>query len=206
MSGMNYPIMLKLIGKKVVVIGGGKVAERKVHSLLSTGADVVVVSPEATAEIQLLFEDGKIVWQKKVFSVEDLRDAALIFAATDDQEINMSVKSLAGKHQLVTMADDPEYSDFHLPAHVQRGRLSIAVSTGGASPTLAKKLRALLEQQFDERYEEYLDFLFTTRQWILKEVEDVSLKRKLLTAIVSEDFFNSQNRPEDFRRLYEKWK
>ena len=202
----NYPIMLQLDGKKVVVIGGGKVAERKVIGLLGTGAQVAVVSPEATKEIQTLFLDGKIVWLKKFFSGEDLQDAALIFAATDDKDLNQSVKSLAGIHQLVTIADDPDHSDFHLPAHVQRGRLSIAVSTGGASPILAKKLRAELEQQFDERYAEYIDFLFAARQWILKEVEDPSLKRKLLTVIVSEDFLNSQNRAEDFRRLYEELK
>ncbi|PFO01191.1 siroheme synthase [Bacillus sp. AFS076308] len=202
----NYPIMLQLDGKKVVVIGGGRVAERKVRGLLGTGAQVVVISPEATGEIQTLFLDGKIVWEKKFFLAEDLRGAALIFAATDDKDINQSVKSLAEKHQLVTVADDPDISDFHLPAHVQRGRLSIAVSTGGASPILAKKLRAELEQLFDERYEEYLEFLFTTRQWILKEVKDPALKRKLLTAMVSEDFLNSQNRAEDFQRLYEELK
>ncbi|TWD95669.1 precorrin-2 dehydrogenase [Neobacillus bataviensis] len=202
----NYPIMLQLDGKKVVVIGGGKVAERKVRGLLGTGAQVVVISPEATGEIHTLFLDGKIVWEKKFFSEEDLRGAALIFAATDDKDINQSVKSLAEKQQLVTVADDPDISDFHLPAHVQRGRLSIAVSTGGASPTLAKKLRAELEQLFDERYEEYLEFLFTARQWILKEVKDPALKRKLLTAMVSVDFLNSQNRAEDFQRLYEELK
>jgi len=202
----NYPIMLQLDGKKVVVIGGGRVAERKVRGLIGTGAQVVVISPEATDEIQTFFLDGKVVWQKKSFSAEDLRGASLIFAATDDKYINQSVKSLAGKHQLVTVADDPDISDFHLPAHVQRGRLSIAVSTGGASPTLAKKLRAELEQLFDERYEEYLEFLFTARQWILKEVKDPALKRKLLTAMVSEDFLNSQNRAEDFQRLYEELK
>lgn len=202
----NYPIMLQLDGKKVVVIGGGRVAERKVRGLLGTGAQVVVISPKATGEIQTLFLDGKIVWEKKFFSAEDLRGAALIFAATDDKDINQSVKSLAEEQQLVTVADDPDISDFHLPAHVQRGRLSIAVSTGGASPTLAKKLRAELEQLFDERYEEYLEFLFTARQWILKEVKDPALKRKLLTAMVSEDFLNSQNRAEDFQRLYEKLK
>ncbi|MEH7545548.1 precorrin-2 dehydrogenase/sirohydrochlorin ferrochelatase family protein [Neobacillus vireti] len=202
----NYPIMLQLDTKKVVVIGGGRVAERKVRGLLGTGAQVVVISPEATGEIQTLFLDGKIVWEKKFFSAEDLRGAALIFAATDDKDINQSVKSLAEKQQLVTVADDPDISDFHLPAHVQRGRLSIAVSTGGASPTLAKKLRAELEKIFDERYEEYLEFLFTARQWILKEVKDPALKRKLLTAMVSEDFLNSQNHAEDFQRLYEELK
>ncbi|MEH7416131.1 NAD(P)-binding protein [Neobacillus drentensis] len=202
----NYPIMLQLDGKKVVVIGGGRVAERKVRGLLGTGAHVVVISPEATDEIQTLFLDGKIVWEKKFFSAEDLRGAALIFAATDDKDINRSVKSSAEKHQLVTVADDPDISDFHLPAHVQRGRLSIAVSTGGASPTLAKNLRAELEEKFDERYEAYVEFLFTARQWILKEVKDPALKRKLLTAMVSEDFLNSQNRTEDFQRLYKELK
>ncbi|MBT2657501.1 NAD(P)-binding protein [Bacillus sp. ISL-18] len=199
----NYPIMLQLGGKKVVVIGGGKVAERKVHGLLDTGARIIVISPEATRELQAIFAQGRIDWKKKTFSAEDLQDAALIFAATDDRDINHSVKSLAGKHQLVTIADDPDLSDFHLPAHVQRGRLSIAVSTGGASPILAKKVREVLEQQFDERYDEYLEFLYTTRQWILKEVDDPALKRKLLTAIVSKEFLNSQNRTADFQRLYQ---
>ncbi|ULT57440.1 NAD(P)-binding protein [Neobacillus drentensis] len=199
----NYPIMLQLGGKKVVIIGGGKVAERKVHGLLDTGARIIVISPEATLELQDLFVEGRIDWKKKLFSAEDLQGAALIFAATDDRDINRSVKSLAGKHQLVTIADDPDLSDFHLPAHMQRGRLSIAVSTGGASPTLAKKVREVLEQQFDERYEEYLEFLYTTRQWILKEVDNPALKRKLLSTMVSEEFLNSQNRTEDFRRLYQ---
>lgn len=202
----NYPIMLQLDGKKVVVIGGGRVAERKVQGLLGTGARIIVISPEATMELQTLFVDGRIEWKKKLFSAEDLQDAALIFAATDDRDINHSVKSLAGKHQLVTIADDPDLSDFHLPAHVQRGRLSIAVSTGGASPTLAKKVREVLEQQFDERYDEYLEFLYTTRQWILKEVDDPTLKRKLLIAMVSKEFLNSQNRAADFRRLYQELK
>jgi len=202
----NYPIMLQLAEKKVVVIGGGRVAERKVRGLLGTGAHIAVISPEATGEIQTLALEGKIVWEKKFFSAEDLQGAALIFAATDNKDINRLVKSSAEKHQLVTIADDPDRSDFHLPAHVQRGRLSIAVSTGGASPTLAKNLKAQLDQQFDERYEEYLEFLFKARQWILQEVEDPALKRKLLTAIVSEDLLNSQNRTEDLRRLYEEFK
>ncbi|WP_160724262.1 precorrin-2 dehydrogenase/sirohydrochlorin ferrochelatase family protein [Bacillus sp. USDA818B3_A] len=202
----NYPIMLQLDGKMAVVIGGGKVAERKVRGLLGTGANVKVISPEATAALQTLFHDGKLIWEKRSFLKEDLQDASLIFAATDNKDTNQMVKSLAEKHQLVTIADDPGQSDFHLPAHVQRGRLSIAISTGGASPTLAKKLCVELEQRFDERYEDYLEFLFSARQWILREVKDPSLKRKLLTAIVSEDFLNSQNRTEDFRRLYKEWK
>ncbi|HEY2421716.1 MAG TPA: NAD(P)-binding protein [Neobacillus sp.] len=199
-----YPIMLRLEGKKVVVVGGGKVAERKVCGLLETGARIVVISPEVTDELKQLTVDGKIVWQQKPFSDVDIKDAFLIFAATNVEEVNRSVRSKADEHQLVTVADDPDRSVFHVPAHFQRGRLSVAISTGGASPTLANKIRGQLEQQFDESYESYLEFLFSTRTWILREVKDSTLKRKLLMAIVSPEFVNSEDREEDFRRMYEK--
>jgi precorrin-2 dehydrogenase/sirohydrochlorin ferrochelatase len=198
-----YPIMLQLAGKKVAVIGGGKVAERKVTGLLGTGALITVISPDATEELKKLADEGKIVWQPTPFSPADVKDALLIFAATNDNQLNQLVKASAEQHQLVTVADAPEESDFHLPSKLKRGRLTIAVSTGGASPMLARKIRANLEQQFDQSYEDYLEFLFAKRQWILKEVADPDLKRKLLIAIVSEEFLTSGSREEDFQRLYE---
>lgn len=192
--------MLQLNGRKVVVVGGGKVAERKVVSLLDTGAKVFVVSPEATEKLKQLALDGKMVWAQRSISADDLSDAFLIFAATNDKEVNQLVRSATGDHQLVTIADNPEESDFHVPAHLKRGRLSIAVSTGGASPMLASKIREQLEQQFDETYKEYLEFLFTARQRILQEVTDPSLKRKLLTAIISPEFLKSKDREGDFQK------
>jgi len=200
----GYPIMLRLEGKIVVVIGGGKVAERKAGTLLGTGASISVVSPEATAAIKGWSLEGRIVWKQKSFSAEDLQDAFMIFAATDVKEINQSIKAMAGQHQLVTVADNPEASDFYLPSHFQRGRMSIAVSTGGASPILAREIREQLERQFGEKYEDYLDFLYSKRQWILKWVKDSSLKRKLLTAIASEEFLTSSEREADFQRLLER--
>jgi precorrin-2 dehydrogenase / sirohydrochlorin ferrochelatase len=197
----NYPIMLKLEGKKVVVVGGGKVAERKVTGLLGTGSHITVISPNATDELKSLAGSGSIEWLEKSFSKEDLDGAFLIFAATNDNELNQYIKITASEQQLVTIADDPEGSDFHVPSHIQRGRLSIAVSTGGASPTLAKKIREQLEEQFDEGFEEYLEFLFSARQRVLKEVKDASRKRKILSAITSEEFLNSQDREVDFLRL-----
>lgn len=199
----NYPIMLRLKGKKVVVVGGGKVAERKVKGLLGTGADIMVVSPELTAELTVQAAAGEIIWKQKSFSKDDLLHAFMIFAATNDEKINQLVREATNDQQLVMVADDPEGSDFHVPAQVQRGRLSIAVSTGGASPILASNIREQLEQQYDEPYSQYLEFLFSKRQWILHEVKDASLKKKLLTAIVSEEFLKSENREEDFQRLFE---
>lgn len=197
----NYPILLRLEGKKVVVAGGGKVAERKVTGMLGTGASIIVISPNATENLRCLARNGKIAWLEKSFEKEDIEGAFLIFAATNDNELNQSIKMAASDQQLVTIADDPEGSDFHVPSHMQRGRLSIAVSTGGASPTLARSIRQRLEQQFDKEYEEYLEFLYSARQRILREVNDSSLKRKLLTEIVSDEFLNSKDREADFARL-----
>jgi precorrin-2 dehydrogenase / sirohydrochlorin ferrochelatase len=202
----NYPIMLRLEGKKVVVVGGGKVAERKVSGLLGTGARVIVVSPDATVEIRRLAGDGIIDWQQKSFSEADIKEAFLVFAATNDKEINQLVKSFCLGSQLVTIADDPEGSNFTVPAYFQQGRLSIAVSTGGASPMLAGKIREQLEEQFDESYEEYLEFLYSARQRILAEVEDAVVKRKLLTAIVSSEFLKSNDREAEFARLYSEFR
>ncbi|MBI0580304.1 NAD(P)-binding protein [Neobacillus cucumis] len=199
---VSYPIMMNLEGKKAVIVGGGKVAERKIIGLLNTGAEISVISPEATKEIQRLVAEGKVSWHCRVFSAEDLAETSLVFATTNDMEINQMVKAAAGPHQLITIADDPDSSDFHVPAMVRRGRLNIAVSTGGASPTLASRIRLGLEEQFDESYEGYLEFLFTVRQRILEEVKDPSVKRKLLTAIVSQEFLKSNTREEDFQKLY----
>ncbi|MFL6560136.1 MAG: NAD(P)-binding protein [Bacillus sp. (in: firmicutes)] len=200
----SYPVVLRLEGKKVVIVGGGKVAERKVTGLLGTGAEVIVVSPEVTDGIERLEREGSIDWKQKSFSDSDINDAFMIFAATNNKELNQLIRSSAGAHQLVTIADDPEGSNFHVPAHFQRGRLSIAVSTEGASPTLASKIREQLEEQFDDSYTGYLEFLSSKRKWILKEVENGSLKRKLLKAIVSTEFLTSDNREEDFIRLHDK--
>lgn len=197
----NYPIMLRLEGKKVVVIGGGRVAERKVTGLLGTGSLITVISPQATEELKGLASGGLIAWLEKSFSKEDIEGAFLIFAATNDNVLNQSIKMAARDQQLVNIADDPKGSDFHVPSHIQRGRLSIAVSTGGASPTLARKIREQLEHQFDDQFESYLEFLFSARQRILKEVKDPARKRKILAAIASEEFLNSPDREAALSRL-----
>lgn len=199
-----YPITLSLSGKEVVVVGGGKVAERKVTGLLGTEAMITVVSPQVSAEIRRLASDGKLRWLEKNFAAEDLKAALLIFAATDDHVLNQKVKKAAHLNQLVTIADDPAGSDFHVPAQVKRGRLNIAVSTGGASPILAKKLRKQLEEEFDEHYDSYLEFLFRARRKIINEVNDPVLKGRLLAVIVSPEYLQNEDRQANFLRLYQK--
>lgn len=199
-----YPITLRLSGRNVVVVGGGKVAERKVMGLLDTGATITVVSPQVTEKIRQFANDGKIRWLDKAVAAEDLKTALLIFAATDDSELNQKVKQAAKAHQLVTIADDREKSDFHVPAQMKRGKLNIAVSTGGASPILARKICQQLEEKFDEGYVSYLEFLFQARRKIIKEVKDPEMKARLLAAIVRSEYLKNEDRQADFLRLYKK--
>ena len=137
--------------EKVVVIGGGRIAERKITGLIEAMAVVTVISPKLTPELTEYAEEGKINWKKKDFTADDIQDAFLVIAATNKPEINLAVKKVAAPHQLISLVDNPEESDFILPAVVNRGKLSITVSTSGASPILAKKIKQEIADQLWSR-------------------------------------------------------
>ncbi|MBT2662136.1 NAD(P)-binding protein [Bacillus sp. ISL-45] len=200
---MIYPINVRIRDRNVVVIGGGRVAQRKIYGLLDAGAKVKVVSPELTSELLRLSETGEISWRPKCYAKEDLEGALLIVAATNDRETNLAVKRDAAPYQLVNLADHPEESDFQVPSVMKRGKLTIAVSTSGASPVLAKKICRQLEQMFDEQYESYLEFLASSRKEIKAAVKDETVRRKLLRTIADESFLKEPYREERFARLLE---
>lgn len=198
---MLYSMNLRISGREAVVIGGGRIAFRKVQGLLDADARVTVVSPELTDGLVRLAETGEISWRPKHFSSEDLEGALLIIAATNNRQTNLAVKKHASANQLVNLADDFEESDFQVPSVVKRGKLTIAVSTSGASPILAKKICGQLEQLFDERYESHLEFLASSRKEIKASVKDDTVKRKILREIAEESFLVSEHREERFARL-----
>lgn len=197
----NYPINLNLTGKSVVIIGGGKIAERKIKALLDTGAHIKVVSPEMTIKLKNLAEANLITWAKKHFSSEDIEGAKLVIAATDSKQINLKVKNSASHETLVSLVDNPEHSDFQLPSVLRRGKLSLAISTSGASPMLAKKIKGQLEDLFDEKYEDYLEFLAQCRQIIIEKVQDPVKKKQLLTEIIAIRFLENADRDREFEAL-----
>jgi len=196
-----YPINLNLNGRKVVVIGGGRIAERKVMGLIEAMAVVTVVSPKLTPELMMYAEEGKITWKKRDFTAEDIQDAFLVIAATNQSEINLSIKKAAAPHQLVSLVDNPEVSDFILPAVVNQGKLSITVSTSGASPILAKKIKQEIADQFGPEYKEYVDFLYSCRKTILEKVDDPKIKKLLLSEITKPTYLHSKTRHEDFKKI-----
>ena len=163
-----YPICLDLEAKPCVVVGGGRVAERKVLGLLSCSAQVSVISPALTEELQLQHADGNIQWIDREYRQGDLAQAFLVIAATDDEETQKEVyEEAAGNNLLLNVADVPQRCNFILPATVRRGDLAISVSTAGKSPALARKLRMELEKSFGPEYGILVDIMGALRPEIL---------------------------------------
>ncbi len=172
-----YPIFLNLQGKKCIVVGGGRVALRKVTTLLNCGADITVISPRPHAEISKLFKNKAIRLVRRNYERGDLRRAALSIAATHVKEINRKVAEESKKNGTpVNVVDDAELSDFIIPSSFRRGGLSVAVSTSGMSPALAKKIRAKLEKKIGIEYAYLLSLIAEIRSEIKKKGLRVSAK------------------------------
>jgi siroheme synthase-like protein len=148
-------LFLRIKGERCVVIGGGEVAERKARTLLDCGAFPIVVSPVSNEGLRHLSDRGVIEVVEREYDPVDLAGARLVIAATDDDRVNARVAEKANQLGiLVNVVDSAELSDFILPSLVQRGDLNIAISTGGRSPALARKLRTVLEQALGQEYGE----------------------------------------------------
>lgn len=159
-----YPVNLNIEGKPCAVIGGGKVAYRKVKALLKAKAIVTVISPMLVDELTQLVEQAAIMHSAKVYSQGDLNVYFLVICATDHSEVNQKAALEAKKAgALVNIVDDESYSDFIVPAQVSRGDLLFTVSTGGKSPALARQLRAELADTYGMEYEMYLDLVARIR-------------------------------------------
>jgi siroheme synthase-like protein len=164
-----YPIFLNIQGKRCVVIGGGKVALRKVKMLLDCGANVSVISLKPHPDIAKLSKERAIHLIQRNYEAQDLKGAVIAIACTDVKEVNRKVADEAKKAGiLVNVADDSEPSDFIIPAFFRRGNLTLTVSTSGKSPALARKIRTKLEKSFGEEYASLLSLIGEVRS-TLKE-------------------------------------
>jgi siroheme synthase-like protein len=174
-SKRYYPISLDIDGKRCVVVGGGEVALRKVNTLLEHDAIVQVMSMELCPELEELFAAGRIMAAKRPYADGDLAGAFLVIAATDDAGTNRRVVAEAGKiNALVNVVDVPDLSNFIVPSHLRRGDLSIAVSTGGASPALARRIRERLETEFGDEYAALLALVGQVRSELRRGGVDIT--------------------------------
>ncbi|PGS02984.1 NAD(P)-binding protein [Bacillus pseudomycoides] len=193
-----YPLTVRIRNKRVVVIGGGRVASYKIAPLLKEGANIVVVSRGLDKSLMKLVESKKIHWFQKDYEKSDLEDAFLVVAATSDAILNEHIAQDASLNQLVNVITNPESGNVHFPATMHRGMLNVAVSTGGASPKLAKKIRDDIAMKYDETYEDYLDFLYEVRM----KVKQLRLEKRqqniLLQEVLKLEYIQNQQKREWF--------
>jgi precorrin-2 dehydrogenase/sirohydrochlorin ferrochelatase len=183
-----YPVFLNLKGKKAVVIGGGKVAERKVRALLKAGAIVSIISPDITGNLKKFKDQGLITHRKRQYKKDDLKNAFLVIAGTSFGKINKKVAQDA-KH-LINVIDDPSVGNFIAPSVVNRGPLTIAISTGGASPAVAKDIRKEIESLYGAEFTQYLRFLKQMRKKTRDGINDYKKREEFLKSLASRKIFN----------------
>lgn len=186
-----YPIMLDIKEKKCAVIGGGNIAYRKIVSLLECGAEVIVISDEVVKDIQLLIDCKKIIYFQDKYNFKYIFNCYLVYAATDDGTVNQAVYSqCCQKDILVNVVDKPEICSFIVPSKVQKGDLTIAISTNGKSPMLARKIRQDIEKIYDFRYEIFLDIMGEVRKEVFHRLKDQKKRSGFYKTIVYSDFLD----------------
>ncbi len=179
-----YPLFIDLNGKTVLVVGGGRVAERKVSDLLDVGARVILVSPEITERLAGWVKTGQIRYLRQSFSPEHMQDVWLVVAATDDPDVQRKVfEQATDRHIFCNVVDQPEFCSFIVPASVRRGDLCISISTGGNSPALARKIRLDLEKSYGPVYAEYVNLAGKLRKQVIDTVAPGPERQSLLSRI-----------------------
>lgn len=186
-----YPLFLDIAGRKCVVVGGGGVAERKVERLLACGARVEVVAKSLTPLLAAWKGQGKVVHHDSDYRDTSLAGAVLVIGATDDREVNGRIAADARLLGIpVNIADDPVRCDFILPAILEQGDLSIAVSTGGRSPALAKKIRQELEAVYGSEYAVLLEILGELRERVIARGRPSDENRGSFEAVVASEILD----------------
>ena len=199
-----YPLTVRVEKKRVVVIGGGKVAGFKIIPLLKQGADIVVISPELDANLVKLVEEKKIRWYQREYEKSDIKDAFLVVAASSDAVLNEQIAEDSAENQLVNLITNPESGNVHFPAVIHRGLLNVAVSTGGASPKLAKKIRDDIANKYDEAYEAYLDFLYEVRVKVKALQIEKRQRNILLQEVLKSIYVQNEQKRELFLQELER--
>jgi precorrin-2 dehydrogenase / sirohydrochlorin ferrochelatase len=184
-----YIACLKLTGRKCLVVGGGDIGLEKVEGLLACGGSVSLLCPDAHPELQALAEEGSIEWDRREYAgPEDLEGAFMVIAATNDSEVNIGVYYDAEKRaMLANVVDVPPLCNFILPAIVRTGPLAIAISTAGASPALAKRMKREISDLFGEDYARLAVMLNDVRGWAKGTLPTYNERKDFFESIVNGD-------------------
>jgi siroheme synthase-like protein len=183
-----YIACLKLSGRRCLVVGGGEIGLEKVEGLLACDGDVTLVAPDAVPELQGLAREGSIRWERREYRPHDLERAFMVIACTDDTDINIGVYNDAeARAMLVNVVDVPPLCNFILPAIVRTGPLAVAISTAGASPALAKRMKAEVAELFGDEYAELAVMLNDVRGWAKGTLATYQDRKEFFEGIVNGD-------------------
>jgi precorrin-2 dehydrogenase / sirohydrochlorin ferrochelatase len=183
-----YIACLRLSGRRCVVVGGGDVGLEKVEGLLACDGDVTLVSPEAVEPLRELAEEGSIRWERRPYERSDLEGTFIVIAATGDSEVNIRVfEDAEQRAMLVNVVDVPPLCNFILPAIIRSGPLAIAISTAGASPALAKRIRDEIADEYGEPYARLAVLLNEVRGWAKATLPTYQDRKEFFEGIVNGD-------------------
>jgi len=184
-----YIACLKLTGRRCVVVGGGDIGLEKVEGLLACDGRVVLVAPHAVPELEALAAEGSIEWERREYAgAADLEGAFMAIACTDDTDVNIAVFDDAEQRaMLVNIVDVPPLCNFILPAIVRTGPLAIAISTAGASPALAKRMKREISELFGEEYARLAIVLNDARGWAKGTLPTYQDRKEFFEGIVNGD-------------------
>jgi precorrin-2 dehydrogenase len=181
-----YIACLRLKGRRCVVVGGGEIGLEKVEGLLACDAEVTLVAPEAVPALEELAAEGSITWHRRQYEPGDLEGCLIAIAATDDTDINIRVFDDAEQRaMLVNVVDVPPLCNFILPAIVRTGPLAVAISTAGASPALAKRMKREISELFGEAYAELAVLLNEVRGWAKGTLPTYGDRKEFFESIVN---------------------
>ncbi|MEZ5079426.1 MAG: bifunctional precorrin-2 dehydrogenase/sirohydrochlorin ferrochelatase [Thermoleophilia bacterium] len=177
----HLPIFVDLVGRTCAVVGGGRVAEGRVRTLLGHGATVRLISPEVCAGLEEMLGESQIEFRQRTYEVADIEGCLMVIAATDRRDVNAAIaRDAAEAGVLCNVVDRPEDGDVVVPAQVRRGRLAIALTTGGASPAVASVIRGRLEDLFGPEWEILLDMLAERRDSLIAAYPDTTDRSRVV--------------------------
>lgn len=183
-SHTDYPIVLQLAGRLTVIVGGGRVGNRKLQGVLNAGARAKVIDPKASGKS----ENENIEYVQRSYRRGDLAGADLVFACTDDPETNRAVAEEAEKLSIwCSQSDQPQHSDFSLPAVLRRGDLTVAVSTGGGSPAMAALLRDEIAEAVPDSWGKAVEIIAAIRRKWLTEHTEVQYNQEVLRNLLDKE-------------------
>lgn len=189
-----YPINLNIRGRNILIVGAGRVAFRKFKRLLNMEVNIKVISPNFNESFFAYFnqkseQSSKYKFFKREFKVKDLNSQFLVFAATNNYNLNLEIAKLAKKKEiLINIADNAELSDFTLPAAINRGDLLLTVSSGASLPALSKKIREKLELEFGLEYQLLLEVMSKKRKYIISEIKSIKKRKEIFNQIAADKF------------------